>query len=169
MQALLLAAGHGKRAGGPKAWQVRDGKTLLERQLAFLLSRFAPADVHVSIQAAWLDRCRALAPVDWVPVDPDLPAFDSLLALREKAKRDWSSVHHVDMPVWEPALWDALKPADCDAVVPAFEGRRGHPVLLAPRADLSKHSRLDEWLRQATVLTVDVPFACVRENWNVVE
>lgn len=178
MRSFLLAAGRGSRAGGPKAWLPYDGATLLEKQLAFLLTRFQPDQVVVTIQAEWLPRCRALnATVHWLPANPDAPAFASLRAILDGATRDdWSFVHHVDMPVWEPALFDALAAAAgetaADVVVPRYQGRRGHPVLLSPSAHgaLAKvdplAGRLDRWLEGRRVHDVDVPFACVRENWN---
>lgn len=169
-RSFLLAAGHGRRAGGPKAWLARDGRTLLERQLDFLVPRFGAKEVFVSVQEPWLPRCRALAAdVRWIAVDPDAEAIDSLRDLaRAAGTPDWTFVHHVDMPVWEPAVFDALRPGDFDAAAPRFEGRRGHPVLLSPGAAgaLETMTRLDVWLRGRRVREVDVPFPCVRENWN---
>ena len=179
MKALLLAAGRGKRAGGPKAWAPHDGHTLLESQLKFLLSRFRPESVFVTIQAEWRERCLELnRSVRWTPADPDAPAFASLKTLlTEDNAEAWRFIHHVDMPVWEPALFDALAAAAAnggenhDALVPVFEGRRGHPVLLSPRAQTAlarldpARARLDRWLSEAKVLEVPGP-ACCRENWN---
>ena len=172
-QAYLLAAGRGRRAGGPKAWAVHEGKTLLERQVGFLLSR-VPA-VAVSVQAEWLERCRSINPdVRWVPVDPDLPPLASLLELMKVLPLSgWASLHHVDMPVWEPGLFDALESAAGEeAVIPVYEGKGGHPVLLSsslagPLAALDPaKDRLDLWLKTRKVLPVHVPFACARANWN---
>ena len=122
------------------------------------------------IQGPWLERCRALAAeVQWSAVDPAAEAIDSLRALgRAAGTPDWTFVHHVDMPVWEAAVFDALRPGDFDAAVPRFEGRRGHPVLLSPGAvaAVETATRLDVWLRGRRVREVDVPFACVLENWN---
>lgn len=172
-QAYLLAAGRGRRAGGPKAWAVHEGQTLLERQAGFLLSR--SLEVAVSIQAEWLERCRAISrDVRWVPVDPDLPPLASLQALTKALPLSgWASLHHVDMPVWEAGLFDALESAlGEEALVPVYEGKGGHPLLLSPALagplaalDPAK-DRLDEWLRTRKVVRLDVPFACVRENWN---
>lgn len=181
MRALLLAAGRGRRAGGPKAWLPHDGRTLLETQVSFLLTRFRPEEVFVSIQADWMERCRGLAStVRWIPADPDAPAFSSLSLLLEAggAYKDWAFAHHVDMPVWEPSLFDALASAvaeaeeSVEAVVPKFEGRRGHPVLLSPAAQKSlraldpKEGRLDQWLSKARVAEVETGLPCARENWN---
>lgn len=177
----LLAAGHGARAGGPKAWLEHEGKSLLERHIEFLVRRFPPMSVAVSVQEAWLDGCRALHPlVQWVPVDPaatPLGAFKALLTAVPLAK--WGFLYHVDMPVWEEELFYLLVshlPKDGDhpaeAVVPTHGGRGGHPVLLSPgladqlaALDPAK-DRLDHWLRGRRVHRVEVPHACVVENWN---
>lgn len=179
MRALLLAAGRGKRAGGPKAWLPHDGRTLLETQVSFLLTRFRPEEVFVSIQADWMERCRGIASgVRWIPADPDAPAFASLRLLLEAGSgyRDWAYAYHVDMPVWEPALFDALASAaadtDAEAVVPVFESRGGHPVLLSPSAQKAllsldpSQGRLDSWLAGRKVARVVVELPCALENWN---
>lgn len=177
----LLAAGQGKRAGGAKAWQEEDGKPLLARQLEFLLKRFPPGSVAVSIQKDWLERCRALAPkAVWVPSDPEAPAFASLKALMAALPLSkWAFLYHVDMPVWDEELFYLLasfvpKPGaePYEAVVPTHAGRGGHPVLLAPSlaADLRAldpiTGRLDAFLKTRRVHRVDVPQPCVLENWN---
>ena len=176
MSSLVLAAGRGRRAGGPKAWLESEGRPLLERQLAFLLARRAPGSVRVSVQAPWLSRCRALAPeVRWVPVDPDRDAAASLASLlAADGVAGWASVHHVDMPVWDDGLWSALEEAArlsaADALVPSFGGRRGHPVLLAAAAQrrwlAAGAPRLDRGLSSARVDAVRVDAPSCLANWN---
>jgi CTP:molybdopterin cytidylyltransferase MocA len=180
IQVFLLAAGRGRRALGPKAWLEHQGVPLLEKQLSFLLGRFKASDIRISIQSEWLDRARALSSgVQWVCADPDLPALASVQALSESQQRsaEWTFLYHVDMPVWEEALWRvledrALRAADADAVMPVFDGRGGHPVLLSAGVLLDLRGldagkdRLDHWLRSRSVLRVPVPFPCVLENWN---
>lgn len=177
----LLAAGQGKRAGGPKAWLEKDGKPLLARQLEFLLKRFPPGSVAVSIQKEWLSRCQELAPkVVWVPTDPELPAFASLKSLMGALPLSkWAFLYHVDMPVWDEELFYLLASfvpkagADTyEAVVPTHVGKGGHPVLLGPslasdlRALDANTGRLDAFLKSRRVHRVDVPHPCVLENWN---
>lgn len=177
----LLAAGHGRRAGGPKAWLEHDGKPLLARQLEFLLKRFPPGSIAVSIQKEWLERCKALDPrVVWVPTDPEAPAFASLKALMAALPfSKWAFLYHVDMPVWEDELFYLLssfvpKPNtdSYEAIVPTHVGKGGHPVLLAPSlsTDLrgldANTGRLDAFLKSRRVHRVDVPYPCVLENWN---
>ena len=177
----LLAAGQGKRAGGPKAWLETEGRALLVRQLEFLLKRFPAGSIAVSIQKEWLEKCRAIEPkVVWVPTDPDAPAFASLKALLAALPLSkWAFLYHVDMPVWDEELFYLLasfvpKPgADSyEALVPTHGGKGGHPVLLGPslseglRSLDSQTGRLDAFLKSRRVHRVDVPYSSVLENWN---
>jgi CTP:molybdopterin cytidylyltransferase MocA len=178
VKAYLLAAGKGQRAGGPKAWMLREGKTLLERQIEFLLTRCKPQDIYVSVQEVWLERCRAInADVNWVTVDPEGTAFGSLRRLSASASHAWATLHHVDMPVWETSLFAALSAravtaCGSDAVVPVHDGQRGHPVILSPRLQRRLAAadpltgRLDVILRESRVEELPVPFSCIHENWN---
>ncbi|MDE2291022.1 MAG: nucleotidyltransferase family protein [Elusimicrobia bacterium] len=179
-RSYLLAAGRGSRAGGPKAWLESEGRPLLARQLEFLLGMFPPDAVAVSVQEGWLDRCRALnADVRWVPVDPDASPLAALKALLAASPLEsWAFLHHVDMPVWDGGLWGFLASFASgseeapEAVVPAYGGRGGHPVLLSPRlagglAALDpERDRLDVWLRSRRVRRIEVPYPCAVENWN---
>lgn len=173
-RAYLLAAGRGKRAGGPKAWLARDGVTLLERQLRFLAALLPPHRLSVSIQAGWEERCLALMPgARFIPVDPDAPAFAAFRALlADRPLKGWSSLHHVDMPVWETELFSLPTDDDHDAVVPVYGGLGGHPVLLHERLDAQLRAldaatgRLDHFLKSRAVLRRPTPHACAAENWN---
>ena len=176
--AYLLAAGNGNRAGGPKAWLEFAGKGLLERQIDFLAGRFAADHIAVSIQDAWRERCLKINPsVRWVAVNPLASPLASLIALLHALPlNNPGFVYHVDMPVWEPELFEmletSLKEATPEAVIPSFQEERGHPVLLSPllRESLMNLSperdRLDHWLNTRQTKIVDVPFSCVLENWN---
>lgn len=173
-RAYLLAAGRGKRAGGPKAWLSSDGVSLLERQLRYL-SEIVPANaISVSIQAGWEERCRALLPGGrFVPVDPDASAFSSFRALLDdRSLRGWSSLHHVDMPVWEKSLFAVPENTDAHALIPVFGDRGGHPVLLnenlgdALMALDPITGRLDHFLAAQKTLRRTTPHAVAIENWN---
>jgi CTP:molybdopterin cytidylyltransferase MocA len=174
LRVRLLAAGRGKRAGGPKAWGPYAGKTLLEAQLGFLATVTAPENVDIAIQAEWLERCRALSPrVNWVGADPDASPLASLQALLAASPRARSFVIHVDMPVFDVKVWRALEAAPGDAV-PVHEGRRGHPVLLTPETldEAAKLDagvdRLDVFLRGRTVAEVPVSTDVILANLNEV-
>lgn len=173
-QIFLLAAGRGRRAGGPKAWAVTDGKPALARHAQAVAS--AAGAVSASIQADWLGTCRELFPrVNWVAVDPDRPPLASLQALLAARRTDLPGfVYHVDMPVFEVQVFDALQASldGCEACVATHQGRRGHPVLLSPclypliaRLDPDQ-DRLDEFLRERRVAEVSAGSAAVLENRN---
>jgi molybdopterin-guanine dinucleotide biosynthesis protein A len=178
--AYLLAAGRGRRAGGPKAWREHEGLSLLERQVMFVTGLLEPQAIAIAIQADWVERCRALhTGVHWVPVDPDRPPLASLLTLfGELPLGRWGFVWHVDMPLWHRPLFNALfhyaerAAPKVDAIVPTFDGRGGHPVLLAPRAAASltrldpQHDRLDHWLHEHETVRLAVPEAVIHANWN---
>ena len=179
--ALLLAGGNGVRAGGPKAWKEHKGVTLLEKQATFLLHKFPAGTVWITMQEAWKDRCDAVSPlVLWTPVDPDATPLGALQALIKRCvKGSWAFTYHVDMPLWEEALFTALEERIEDAeksgsvaIVPIHKGRKGHPVVLSPQAQLELagldpgSDRLDHWLKTQKTLTVEVDFPCIHENWN---
>ena len=169
---LLLAAGHGKRAGGPKAWLEHEGKPMLEAQLEFLRTITPLSRVTASIQAPWLDRCRELSDeVIWIPVNPDLSPLASLQTLIRAQRVEWSYVYHVDMPVFDAAVFAKLAEAGGDAA-PIRAGKRGHPVMLSTitllevlRLDPAT-DRLDEFLAKRGVEAVEVASALIHKNLN---
>jgi CTP:molybdopterin cytidylyltransferase MocA len=178
LQVYLLAAGRGRRAGGPKAWRDCAGRPLLERQLDFLRGLFPAPSIAVSIQADWLERCRALEPAAvWVPVDAEAPALTSVLALaRALPLTRPAFLYHVDMRAWEAEVFGILAErgaaGGADAVVPVEGGRRGHPVLLLPQIEDGllvldpERDRLDVWLRSRSLAEMEVPCPCIHDNWN---
>ncbi len=180
-QCYLLAAGRGKRAGGAKAWRDCDGMPLLARQLEFLGGIMPLERVAVSIQVDWAERCRSLSPrPQWVAVDPDAPALDSVLALARALPLDrWTFLYHVDMRVWEQELFrllergiPAAQASGDEALIPVHDGRGGHPVLLSPGLKTAlaaldpSRDRLDVWLRSRRAAQAQVPYPCIHDNWN---
>jgi len=172
LRVRLPAAGHGRRAGGPKAWRPYGDQALLEVQVGFLATVTAPENIDIAIQGEWLERCRALSPrVNWIAADPEGTALSSLQALLKSAPRARSFVLHVDMPVFDLRVWRALAAAPGDAV-PVYEGRRGHPVLLSAetldevaRLDPAT-GRLDQFLRGRAVIEVPVNTDVIFANLN---
>jgi len=170
---LLLAAGRGRRAGGPKAWRDFAGKPLLQEHVEFFGRRLGPAALSVAIQADWRVRCAALSrEATWVDADPDAAPLDSLQRLIKASPAARSFILHVDMPVFDAGVYEELWAADGDAVAPVFDGRRGHPVLLSPaalaeiaRLDPTK-DRLDAWLRSRHVVEVHVSSDVIFRNHN---
>lgn len=180
-QVYLLAAGLGRRSGGPKAWRTYGGKTLLEKQIEFLLKHFPAEQVTVSIQEPWRRRCEKIEPkVHWIAEDPQTTPLSALQALlKDIPMTRWAFIYHVDMPVWEPELFEMLARAitgaegsAAEAIAPVYQHSKGHPMLLSPKLaallqnlDPTK-DRLDFWLRTRKEASVEVPFSCIHENWN---
>lgn len=110
---------------------------------------------------------------------PEKGQFSSIQAgLLPLYSRDWAGafVLPVDVPVPKPEVWEslvaALKPG-VSAVIPTYQGRGGHPVLLS-RDLCSKilecdpaHSRLDVLLRQSeNVVRIEVADSQIVKNMN---
>jgi CTP:molybdopterin cytidylyltransferase MocA len=169
---LLLAAGRGRRSGGPKAWRPYEGTTLLEAQLSFFRG-LVGNNISISIQKEWHERCSVLSPqATWVAADPDAHPLGSLQKLIAASPAARSFAIHVDMPVFLRSVYEDLWKTEADAVAPTFGGRRGHPVLLAPEAlseiarlDPAK-DRLDVWLRGHRVVEVPVATGAIHLNLN---
>jgi len=170
---LLLAAGRGRRAGGPKAWRPYEGSTLLEAHLDFFRGLIGPDGLFVAIQDEWRLRCAALwAEANWVAADPEAQPLATLQRLIAASGAHRSFVLHVDMPIFEREVYETLMKSPGDAVVPVFGGRRGHPVLLGPnvlgeiaRLDPAK-DRLDVFLRGRAVVEVSVGTGAIHRNLN---
>ena len=170
---LLLAAGRGRRSGGPKAWRPYEGTTLLEAQLSFFRGLVGDHHLSIAIQQDWHDRCCALSPdVTWVSADPEAHPLGSLQSLISASPAERSFVLHVDMPVFLRNVYEDLWKVPADAVAPTFGGRRGHPVLLSPKAlaEISRldpaKDRLDHWLRGHSVVEAPVSTGVIHLNLN---
>lgn len=170
---LLLAAGRGRRSGGPKAWRPYEGTTLLEAQLAFFRGLVGDENISIAIQQGWHERCSALSrDATWVSSDPDASPLSSLQGLIASSPAVRSFVLHVDMPVFLRGVYEDLWKVQAEAVAPAFEGRRGHPVLLSPKslAEISRldaaTDRLDRWLRGHSVVEAPVSTGVIHLNLN---
>ena len=134
--AVVLAAGRGRRAGGPKALLAIEGETFAGRA-ARVLKRPAVERVIV-VLGHDAERVRAaLAPEDAaaaiVNEAYDAGMLGSILAgLRaaEEAGADAILVHPVDHPLVAEATVDrvvAALEAGARIAVPSHGGRRGHP------------------------------------------
>lgn len=170
---LLLAAGRGRRSGGPKAWRPYEGTTLLEAQLSFFRGLVGDKNISIAIQKEWRERCAVLSPeATWVSADPDEYPLGSLQKLIAASPSVRSFILHVDMPVFLRSVYEDLWKSSADAAAPAFAGRRGHPVLLAPKslAEISRldpaTDRLDVWLRGHHVVEVPVSTGAIHLNLN---
>lgn len=172
---LLLAAGRGRRAGGPKAWKEFHGRPMLESHLEFFGKLAGLKSLSVAIQKEWREKCEGLSrEVTWVEADPDASPLDTLQRLIKASPSAKSFVLHVDMPVFERSIYETLLNGDHEVTVPVYNGRRGHPVLLAPSAlaDISrlepKTERLDAWMRRRHVSEMPVSTDVIHRNLNEV-
>ena len=170
---LLLAAGRGRRSGGPKAWRPYEGTTLLEAQLSFFRGLVGDQNISIAIQQDWHDRCSSLShDVTWVSSDPDATPLASLQRLVSVSPAVRSFVLHVDMPVFLKSVYEELWKIPADAVAPAFGGRRGHPVLLSSKSlgEIAlldpATDRLDHWLRGQHVAEAPVSTGVIHLNLN---
>lgn len=134
---LLLAAGAGRRMGGPKALVRLDGEPLVLRAVEVL--RAAGCTPLVVVVGAAADEVRLLLPadvtaveaVDWAEgMGASLRA--GLATLREEPDVDAAVVHLVDLPgVTAAAIGRLSALAGPDVLARAsYAGRAGHPVLL---------------------------------------
>ncbi|WP_410642082.1 NTP transferase domain-containing protein [Amycolatopsis sp. lyj-346] len=140
---LLLAAGGGRRFGGPKALVELDGEPLVLRALRTLTAAGC-APVRVVVGAA-ADQVRALLPdpelavpaEDWATgMGASLRAGLAALAALEAADQPVAAlVHLVDLPwVGSGVLTRVAAHASAGTVArAAYEGVPGHPVLLGRR------------------------------------
>ncbi len=133
---LILAGGAGTRFGGPKAFALLpDGRTFLAACAGVL--RAAGAAPVVATLPPGADTRGAPCETVALP-EPGLPMFESLaLGVRRLlADATWKRlvVLPVDHPLVAPATVRALADAGGDAAIPAYRGKRGHPVALARAA-----------------------------------
>ncbi len=135
--AILLAAGEGRRMGGPKALLRLEGETFLARA-ARLLARPGVARV-IAVLGCQAERVLAhggLPPEALPLVHADWRAgmLSSFLAGLDEAERLGAAavlLHHVDHPATDPATVDrviAALDAGATIAVPSFAGRRGRPA-----------------------------------------
>jgi CTP:molybdopterin cytidylyltransferase MocA len=151
--ALILAAGGGRRFGGPKALARVDGVLLVDRAVA--TARAAGCDPVLVVVGAAADDVRAQADLAGVAVVEN-PSWRTGMASSLKAglaalaqtPAQATAVLLVDMPgVGAEAVRRVAQGADAAALRTAtYEGRRGHPVVLGR----------DRWSGVAALASADV-------------
>jgi CTP:molybdopterin cytidylyltransferase MocA len=125
---LVLAAGEGRRFGGPKAPYELDGERLVDRAVRCL--REGGCHPVAVVLGAWVGDVPDATVVineDWSEgMGSSLRA--GLAALRgQDAERD-VVVSLVDLPGLTPEAVRRIVETDAPLVIATFEGRRGHPV-----------------------------------------
>lgn len=138
---VILAAGHGTRMGGPKAFVRFRGRSFLE----LILDRCAEsgAEVTIAVDPTFRARVQALLQANpvphaeiemrWVDVDGRLPMIASLqAALRAGGFGGGFWLWPVDAPFLSGAGWRTLGlavAAQAEQILkPRVNGRTGHPV-----------------------------------------
>jgi CTP:molybdopterin cytidylyltransferase MocA len=134
--AVVLAAGEGRRIGGPKALLPLGGETFLTRTCR-ILARPAVETVLAVVghQAERIRTAGGLPPSVAVVENPGyssgmLGSVLRGLAAAEARGAEAVLLHPVDHPLVAPATVDrvvAALEAGAPIAVPSFEGRRGHP------------------------------------------
>ena len=130
---LVLAAGEGRRFGGPKALVEIDGERLVDRAVRVLregditttyvvqgAAPLAVPGVEVVDNPGWAEGMGSSLRAGLAALPPDVAAAVVLL---------------VDQPALTPAavrrvVEAAGEPIDAAVVVATYDGQRGHPVLL---------------------------------------
>ena len=130
---LVLAAGEGRRFGGPKAPYVLDGERLVDRGVRVL--REGGCDPVVVVLGAWVgevDGAQVVISAGWAEgMGASLRA--GLAALGAKAEIDRVLVSLVDLPGLTSEAVRRLLACDDDLVAASYAGTRAHPVLLGRR------------------------------------
>ena len=162
-QAVVLAGGASRRLGRPKALvDFLNGtvlSTLVERLVAHGVETVAV--VHPDVVGATANLpCRVV-----VNPRPDEGRTGSLhLGLAELgASATDVLICPVDRPGWDHGVLTAMLRAPGEAVVPAHDGRAGHPLLvrgeaLVRIAALRRDAPLRDALPSRTVVQVDAPY-----------
>lgn len=158
---LLLAAGAGRRFGGPKALAVVSGHPLVLTAVN-ALRKGGCTPIHV-VTGASAEEVESLLPKDVTAVrapDWELGMSASLRAGMHAATGDSVLIHLVDLPdvgadviarIRERAAWDSVVRA-------AYGGVPGHPVLVGRKwwreftASLSGDQGAREWLRDRVTM-----------------
>jgi molybdenum cofactor cytidylyltransferase len=177
---IVLAAGKGSRAGGPKALREIDGRPLVSHQLDALAAVGVSRAIVVVRRELEAEIRRCGARDVCINDEPDLGQFSSVLAGAACVLRDESAsaafVLPVDVPCPSAAVWRALAESLGAALCaqPRFHGRGGHPLLCARALVASlctialdrDDARLDVQLHRVSRAVVEVDDARVIANWN---
>ena len=129
---LVLAAGEGRRFGGPKAPAVIDGERLVDRAVRVL--RAGGCDPVYVVLGAWVGDVPGAVMVtnpDWA--EGMGSSLRVGLGSVEDAPAEAVVVTLVDLPGLTPAAVRRLVDADSDLAEATYGGERGHPVRFGRR------------------------------------
>lgn len=130
---LVLAAGEGRRFGGPKAPAIIDGERLVDRAVR-VLSEGGCTPVFV-VLGAWTGHVPGAEVVinpGWTEgMGTSLRAgLDALSRRTDAAPDDRVLVTLVDLPGLTPEAVRRLVDSSADLVAATYAGERGHPVVM---------------------------------------
>ena len=130
---LVLAAGEGRRFGGPKAPYQLDGERLVDR--AVLVLRDAGVDPVVVVLGAWVGEvpeADIVVNTDWrAGMGSSLRVGLEHVTARDDIDRVLVTL--VDLVGLTPDAVRRLVETGADLAAATYDGERGHPVLLARR------------------------------------
>ena len=130
---LVLAAGEGRRFGGPKAPYVLDGERLVDRAVRLLHE--AGVDQVLVVLGAWVGdvpHAEVVVNDDWPQgMGSSLRAGLAHLATLDDVDRVLVTL--VDLVGLTPVAVARVLACDADLAAATYDGRRGHPVLLGRR------------------------------------
>ncbi|MGN6357373.1 MAG: nucleotidyltransferase family protein [Novosphingobium sp.] len=167
--AIVLAAGHGSRFGGGKVSAMLDGRPLLDHAVAAALASPAERVIVVARPGTALAEDPRIALIEL----PSAALSDSLRAgLAAANGAEAALIFLGDMPLVPHGMAARLMTAlgRSLAAVPEFDGKPGHPVLLARRGfALADVLTGDEGLGQALRGRADVVRVPVEEEGVVLD
>jgi nicotine blue oxidoreductase len=127
---LVLAAGEGRRFGGPKAPVVVDGERLVDRAVRVL--RDGGCEPVLVVLGAWIGEVDAgiVVNAQWPEgMGSSLRAGLDAVAGLDGVERVLVTL--VDLPGLTPEAVARLIGVDADLAAATYEGERGHPVVFA--------------------------------------
>ena len=129
---LVLAAGAGRRFGGPKAPYVLDGRRLVDRAVEVLAS--AGCDPVLVVLGAWVGDVPGALVVDNPDWDEGMgSSLRAGLVAAQALDVERLVVTLVDLPGLTVEAIQRVLAADGELVSATYGGRRGHPVVLGRR------------------------------------
>jgi molybdenum cofactor cytidylyltransferase len=131
---LILAAGESSRMGRDKALLSYAGTTFLEHLIGLFLSRVTPVVVVIGHHADAIRAAIPPLPNLQIVVNPNYQSgqLSSLQTGLRTITADDVLLTLVDHPAVAPATLQALLDhQDAPLVIPRYQNRRGHPILLS--------------------------------------